>query len=303
MPTIPANPTASLSRARCAALPVLLLVLFLGASDVFASGDAGDATLDALLRSDDAEAQFRLAERYEHGEGVPPDAGLSVRLYCHAAARGSAAAEYALGWMYANARGVQRDDGLAAAWFARAASHGDDYALRMLARLDAPDSARDAANARCRLPDGNIYVERRVPVSVPNPAPALIVEWVTAMAPEFDLDPALVLAVIRAESGYDPRALSPKGAIGLMQLIPATARRFAVEDAWDPVQNIRGGMAYLRWLLDFFDGNERLALAGYNAGERAVLAFGGVPPYAETRAYVKRVAAFRGHAEIRLNPS
>jgi soluble lytic murein transglycosylase-like protein len=74
-----------------------------------------------------------------------------------------------------------------------------------------------------------------------------------------------------------------------MQLIPATASRFGVKDAWDPEQNLRGGMAYLRWLLDHFDGNVKLALAGYNAGEGAVERHGGIPPYNETQNYVKKI--------------
>jgi soluble lytic murein transglycosylase-like protein len=105
------------------------------------------------------------------------------------------------------------------------------------------------------------------------------------------LDPELVLALIEAESNFNPRALSPKNAQGLMQLIPATAERFGVRDAWDPEQNLRGGMAYLRWLLARFKGNVQLALAGYNAGEGAVERHGGIPPYAETRAYVSHIIA------------
>ena len=78
-----------------------------------------------------------------------------------------------------------------------------------------------------------------------------------------------------------------------MQLIPATAKRFGVADVWDPLDNIKGGMAYLRWLLDHFEGDESLALAGYNAGEGAVRRYNGIPPYAETRAYVKKVIRWR----------
>jgi hypothetical protein len=85
-------------------------------------------------------------------------------------------------------------------------------------------------------------------------------------------------------------ARSHKNAQGLMQLIPATARRFGVKDVWDPEQNLRGGMSYLRWLLDHFEGDVKLALAGYNAGEEAVRRYRGIPPYAETRAYVERIS-------------
>lgn len=109
------------------------------------------------------------------------------------------------------------------------------------------------------------------------------------------VSPALVLAVIAVESAGREKAVSPAGAVGLMQLIPATAERFAVADSTDPSQNIRGGVAYLDWLLREFGGDPLLALAGYNAGENAVKAHGGVPPYAETRGYVPKVlAAWRG---------
>lgn len=110
------------------------------------------------------------------------------------------------------------------------------------------------------------------------------------------VSPALALAVIAVESAGRPRAVSSAGATGLMQLIPATAQRFGVTDSTDPAQNIRGGVAYLHWLLTEFDGDVVLALAGYNAGEGAVRRNGGVPPYAETRDYVPRVLAAWGVA-------
>ncbi|MEM1245037.1 MAG: lytic transglycosylase domain-containing protein [Acidobacteriota bacterium] len=104
-----------------------------------------------------------------------------------------------------------------------------------------------------------------------------------------NLDVALVRAVIQAESSFDPRALSPKGAMGLMQLMPSTARELGVSDPWDPEQNVRGGTRYLRRMLDQFDGQVDLALAGYNAGPGAVQRYGGVPPYRETVGYIDRV--------------
>ncbi len=128
-------------------------------------------------------------------------------------------------------------------------------------------------------------------VAAPESAPRLepppeIERLARAAARRHGLDPDLVLAIIRIESGFRVRARSPKGAMGLMQLMPGTARRFGVRDAWDPAQNLRGGCAYLAWLLDRYDGDLELAAAAYNAGERAVDAHGGVPPFAETRAYV-----------------
>jgi soluble lytic murein transglycosylase-like protein len=112
------------------------------------------------------------------------------------------------------------------------------------------------------------------------------------------VDRSLVHAVIQAESGYNPAAVSRKGATGLMQLMPDTARRYGVSNAFDPVENIHGGVKYLKDLLAMFNGNVQLALAGYNAGENAVIRAGNqIPPYPETVAYVPKVIDFyRRHA-------
>ncbi len=113
------------------------------------------------------------------------------------------------------------------------------------------------------------------------------------VAERHQVDVALVKAVIRAESDFVPDAVSPKGALGLMQLMPSTARRHGVFRVFDPHQNIEGGVRHLRYLLDRFNGNLRLALAAYNAGEAAVDRHGGIPPYPETIDYVARVMMFR----------
>jgi soluble lytic murein transglycosylase len=114
-------------------------------------------------------------------------------------------------------------------------------------------------------------------------------ELIDRSAGEYGVDPALVRAIIRVESNFQPLARSRKGAQGLMQLMPATAGRFAVGNAFDPAENIRGGVRYLRMLLDRFPGQLSLALAAYNAGENAVTRFKGIPPFPETRDYVRRV--------------
>jgi len=112
------------------------------------------------------------------------------------------------------------------------------------------------------------------------------------VAQETSLSPQLLHAVIAVESGFDARAVSHKGAMGLMQLMPQTAQRFGVHDPFDPSQNIAAGAAYLKSLLERFAGDVQLALAAYNAGEAAVIKAGyRIPPYAETRAYVPRVLA------------
>jgi len=104
------------------------------------------------------------------------------------------------------------------------------------------------------------------------------------------VDPLLLYSIMHQESSFKPRAMSNKGARGLMQLIPSTASRFGVTNIWDPKQNIEGGARYMRFLLNLFNGDVRLALAGYNAGEGAVMKYGyQVPPYSETREYVRRI--------------
>jgi hypothetical protein len=115
-------------------------------------------------------------------------------------------------------------------------------------------------------------------------------DLIVEAARKWDVDAALVSAVIKAESDYDPRTLSNKGARGLMQLMPATAARFGVTNAFDPRENIFAGTRYLHWLLDKFDGNADLAVAAYNAGEGNVWKYDGVPPFRETVNYINRIA-------------
>lgn len=267
-----------------AAILVLALVVAFPAS----AGPTGEAWFELLGGADTVE-QRAWAQRFEHAEGVPRDMDRAVQLYCAAALRGDARAQYQLGWVYANGRGVDRDDALASAWFRLAAAQGDGHAARMLARMDPSGGGKPALCVSPGNPAGRPWfasgalsgrdgVERAVRI----------------MAPSYGLDPDLVLLVIEAESAFNPAARSPKGALGLMQLMPATAARFGVEDPLDPLQNLRGGMAYLEWLLERYDGRVMLALAGYNAGEAAVDRFGGVPPYAETRGYVKRITRAYG---------
>lgn len=114
-------------------------------------------------------------------------------------------------------------------------------------------------------------------------------ELIGSAAVRHDLDPVLLTAMAEVESAFDPRAVSSAGACGLLQLMPDTAERFGVGDVFDAEQNVEGGARYLSWLLERFDGDAELALAGYNAGEGAVERHRGIPPYRETRHYVSRV--------------
>jgi soluble lytic murein transglycosylase-like protein len=106
------------------------------------------------------------------------------------------------------------------------------------------------------------------------------------------IEPALIKAIIKAESNFNHRAVSRKGARGLMQLMPATASSLQVQDSFHPENNIEGGVKYLRYLLNYFNGNLPLALAAYNAGENAVIKYRGIPPYRETQVYVQRVLSY-----------
>lgn len=135
-----------------------------------------------------------------------------------------------------------------------------------------------------------------------KPAPAELVPVIHDTARHHGLEPALLMAVISVESRYNPKAVSPKGAKGLMQLMPATARRFGVEDAFDIRQNLHGGARYLRDLMQRFDNNLELVLAAYNAGEQSVIRNGNrVPPYKETQNYVPAVLG--QFALLRASPS
>ena len=242
----------------------------------------------------------------EHGEGVPRDTVAAMGLYCQAALAGDAASAYNLGWIHANGRGVPRSDGLAAHWFARAALLGDDKAEAMFKRLgvpaDKPDCVRvvEEREARVaaaqaedkRLADEKLAMSTAYRAHVDTAEQQRIMKIVYKLAPRYGLEPGLVYAVIRAESNFNVHAVSDKNAQGLMQLIPETAARFAVTQPFDAEQNIRGGMSYLRWLLAYFRGQVPLAVAAYNAGEGAVDRHGGIPPFAETRDYVRRIQRF-----------
>ena len=243
----------------------------------------------------------------EHGEnGLPRDPARAATLYCQAARYGDADAQFNLAWMLSNGRGVERDDAQAAHLFLAAAEQGMPQAQRMSAAMGTPrgdppaclspvevEAPAPLLSAAARALPGRPAAPPAPPPEPPLPAhaPAPIVNFVKLVAPDFQLAPQLVLAIINTESNFNPNAVSPKNAQGLMQLIPDTAARFKVRNIMDPAQNIRGGMAYLRWLMAYFEGNLALVAAAYNAGEGAVERYRGVPPFAETRDYVRRILA------------
>ena len=248
----------------------------------------------ALLTDPDPEELRELAGQYERAIGYRRDYGRARQLYCAAARLGDMQAQMRLAWMYANGLGAPRDTDLAAAWLQVAAASGDLTARKFLAYVGESGVSR---KPRCTYESRyDSYAIATIPglkagvgVNTSSPERAQIATWVGLLAPEYGLDPNLVLAIIQTESNFNPRARSPKNAQGLMQLIPATAARFGVKDRTDPIQNLHGGMAYVRWLLSYFQGDLRLTLAGYNAGERAVEKYLGIPPYPETKNYVRKV--------------
>jgi soluble lytic murein transglycosylase-like protein len=231
--------------------------------------------LETVARYGDLQALVQLAAKYERGEGVAKDSVKSRQLYCQASARGDAVAQVRLGLMYFNGSEVQPDAGIAALLFSRAAEQGNEQAKELVQHVSRQS---DSVMPEC----------------VGAPAPRRIVKSEVALlvrhlAPRYSVDPGLVMALISTESAFRVNALSPKNAQGLMQLIPVTAERFGVKNSYNPVENLRGGIAYLQWLLAYFKGDVVLVLAAYNAGEEAVEKYRGIPPYKETRNYVKRI--------------
>ena len=223
-----------------------------------------------------------LAERYENGESVPRDYHQALALYCQAARRGDPNAFFHLGWMYLNGRGVARNDPTAVMWLRKAAGRGVPQATNLLGLLGAvsPSPAGNCPGAA-------------IGVALAQ-APPAIRALADETAQHVGVNGHLLLSVMAVESGFNPRAVSPKMAAGLMQLMPETAARFGVRDRFDPRDNVRGGATYLRSLLEMFSGDLTLALAAYNAGEREVLAHGGVPPFRETIDYVAAVKRICG---------
>ena len=202
------------------------------------------------------------------------DYAKAYRLFCMAAALADSVAMHRLAWMYAKGLGVPRNRYVAMGWLRLSAARGNPYALKAVEKYH---SVPALADRRCPLIRNPRKMNRQH-----------IWTWAKLLGIDLGVDPKLVMAVIKTESNYNPTAVSPARAYGLMQLMPGTARRFSV-DHRSPVQNMMGGVLYLRWLLRNFRGNVRLAVAAYNAGEQAVLRHRGIPPYKETRQYVRKV--------------
>ncbi|MBM4202052.1 MAG: lytic transglycosylase [Gammaproteobacteria bacterium] len=233
------------------------------------------------------------AQRFQQGSGVQQDFRKAYQHFCKAALAGDAESAFNLGWLYLSGQGVTRHPGRARTWFEQARQLGNPHGERMAFRLRTVAGESDSG---CRQPNPAILTAAAGfgPPRIIRPSNKQIESLVQQVAARYAIDPQLVLAVMQAESGFNPGALSPKNAQGLMQLIPATAERFGVKNAWDPAENIRGGAAYLHWLMRHFSGKVEWVLAAYNAGENSVERYKGIPPYAETQAYVKKILSHYG---------
>jgi hypothetical protein len=237
-----------------------------------------------LDKADDADAAWKAAG-----------------MYCQATRYGSAEGAYRLGMLYAVGEGVPANREYAANLFRIASNLGHMEAQKMLETVQISSTVNPPCVQQAVLPE---KPPEKIQVSVSPVIDAYlttlpknkrwVVDLVEKVADWHQIDSKLVLSIITAESNFKTTALSNKDAKGLMQIIPATAERFNVKNAFDASQNIKGGVKYLRWLLSYFRGDVTLAVAAYNAGEGAVDRFHGVPPYKETQAYVKKVMALYG---------
>ena len=277
--------------------PYLMAAMLVAAPAHAADQGAKPARGAERAVSDQARKLVAQALAYEHGEGVPRDPLRASVLYCKAARLGDPEAMHALGWMYANGRGLPRNDAYAGTLFAMAAYLGNVHAQRM-ARYTGDYTGQVPD---CLRPSPAMRVDRtwstETHISALSAERQAIARLVVELAASYDIAPRLALAIALTESSLNPIAVSPRKAMGVMQLIPDTAVRFNVKNPFDPRENIKGGLAYLRWLLAYFSGDIALAVAAYNAGEGAVDRYRGIPPFRETRAYVERILALVGQSE------
>ncbi|MEN9428788.1 MAG: hypothetical protein RLZZ220_3137, partial [Pseudomonadota bacterium] len=248
--------------------PRLLAALLLAVSAL--GVQAAGAEPEAPAWSEEPPAIARLLESGYRAE-LKRQPGVAAAEYCAAARDGSVEGQYRLGRLYLMGQGVARDNQVALTLLSIAAQRGHEKAASLVGGLGVGERLPD-----CLLTGAAPVVAADVNEVVPHEVVERFVKALPAdkrrhamlvqkLAPRFKVDPRLALAIVRTESNFDAAARSPKNALGLMQLIPDTAERFGVRDALDPEQNVRGGLAYLRWLLSQFKGDVALAAAAYNA--------------------------------------
>ena len=218
--------------------------------------------------------------------------------YCKEARLGDIEAQYQLGMLYAFGSGVPKQPAYAAALFSMAGQQGHYKAQNMLEKIRLTSSTLPGCmNSASIKPEKALQYSLRAinDIDIETRLSRLpkhktwIVDLVKTMSAWYKIDPKFVLSIISVESNFEPNARSPKNAMGLMQMIPATSERFNVGDAFNVSQNIQGGLKYLQWLINRYKGDVAMVAAGYNAGEGAVDRHHGIPPYPETQNYVAQV--------------
>lgn len=271
-----------------------LLLKFLASFAAFAAGSAH--AVDSSFN--EPRLIGELLARAQQGETADRQRE-AARFYCEAAKLGSLEAQFQLGRRYAMGQGVVRDNAIAATLLSGAAQQGHLAAAQMIAGLPLGEMRLPGCMTGDPESEGvqaaGEPMIMRVIARLP-PAKRKIAQTIERLAPDYGVDPLFALSVAAVESNFEVGARSDKAAQGVMQLIPETADRFNVRDAFQVEQNVRGGLAYLRWLLAYFEGDVALVAAAYNAGEGAVDRHRGVPPYAETRAYVKQILGLYAHS-------
>ena len=267
-------------------IQTLLLLAFVPGSSAQA-----EAYLEAP-RVVSALAQGLAAER---GIGIRQSPGLAIELYCDAGSMGSSEGFFRIGRLLLKGPPKRRNPSLANAYLALAARLGHQKASMLHDPL-VKNANIDLICSNLHGQAGQSKFDLEGYIAGLSPARRNLAALIRKMAPHFGVDTRLALAIALAESNLDANAVSPKNAQGVMQLIPDTQERFGVVKPFDPEQNIKGGLAYLKWLQNRFGGNLKLVAAAYNAGEGNVDRYGGIPPFPETQHYVRRVLNFSGMA-------
>ncbi|MGY3922548.1 lytic transglycosylase domain-containing protein [Aeromonas jandaei] len=227
----------------------------------------------------------------------------AIALYCVAASTGNPEGYFRIGRLLATGPASVRSAKMANSYLAMAMRLGNQQASRYYNPRVGNAPMGDQCGVGMRGGQGSYFALPSTPFNVEaylarqSPGKQKLATMLRHAAKRHQVDVRLVLAIAIAESNLESRAVSAKNAQGVMQLIPETQQRFGVTQPFDPAQNIKGGVSYLKWLDRRFDGDWVLISAAYNAGEKAVERYGGIPPYDETREYVKRVLYFAGHKQ------
>lgn len=295
-------------------LNTLKIILYCSAFIFMTSASVSSAESPGIIDGGPRlSALMQKAATYEASAESDKEFWKAAAIYCEASRLGSTEAQYRLGMLYAFGKGVPENRTFAASLFSVASQQGHQKAFDMLETVNFKSQELPACVTSEVLPEKQpppVFVKPEV---LPKKQPPPVFDaaehtiqidryleslpssksWIIALANKisdwYDIDPKFVLSIITVESAFETKARSPKSAMGLMQLIPTTAARFNVKNAFDASQNIKGGIRYLRWLLSYYRGNVVLTAAAYNAGEKAVDRYLGIPPYPETREYVNRL--------------